>query len=81
MKGMFLMQHLLVILLMILGVFIVAIPAYQIGFRRGEDARDELIAQIIKYNPDRMIQFVERMKNLAPNTEVHLKFEKEKERK
>lgn len=75
------MQHLLVILLMILGVFIVAIPAYKIGFRRGEDARDELIAQIIRYNPDRLIQFIERMKNSAPNTELHLKFEKEKERK
>ena len=74
------MQHLLVILLMILGVFIVAIPAYRIGFCRGEDARDELIAQIIMHNPDGLIQFVERMKNRAPNTEQHLKFE-EKERK
>lgn len=75
------MQHLLVILLMILGVFIVAIPSYRIGFRRGEDARDELISQIIRHNPDGLIQFVERMKNRAPNTELHLKFEKEKERK
>ena len=75
------MQHLLVILLIILGVFIVAIPAYQIGSRRGENALDELIAQIIMHNPDSLIQFIEHMKNRAPNTELRLKLKKEKERK
>lgn len=74
------MHNLLVTLLVILGVAIVAVPAFYLGVKFGEDKRDWLLSQIIMSDPDNLIQFIQQVKSRPYPSQVSIKLsKKEKE--
>ena len=66
----------LVALLVILGIAIVAIPAYQVGIRRGQELRDLLISRIITEDPDGFIYFIQSIKCIPKDGKASIRVEK-----
>ena len=66
------LRDFLVILLIILGAAIVAVPAFKIGVSRGREMRDLLISHIITEDPDGFICFIQSIKALPKDKSARI---------
>lgn len=67
------MNNLIVVLLVILGVALIALPSYRVGFLRGQDYQDQILSAIILHDADSFIEFIRQLKNDPTFRSKHFK--------